>query len=481
MPTVTTDNLILATDSYKVPHWLQYPPGMTYMFDYFESRGGKHRKVQFFGLQYVLKHYLSKRITAANVREADELFAAHFGTRRFFPLEGWMYVAEKLGGRLPLRIRAVPEGGVYPVHTALFTIESTDRQVPWIVSWIEGLAQKAWYPSTVATEDFHTKLRMWDRRTWTMDDPEAGFGFQLHDFGYRGTSSEESAKVGGGAALVNFLGSDTVPALKWLSDFYHEPMAGFSIAASEHSTMTTWGQENEAEAFRNMIQRFGNESIFACVSDQYDIYNAVDNLWGRLLLEDVQKMNATLVIRPDSGDPVEVVTRVLSIAESRFGTTTNSRGYKVLNKVRVIQGDGINHDGAILDILDAAIEAGFSAENLAFGMGGGRLQMMNRDTQKFAIKCSLAEVNGERREVYKDPVTDKGKRSMRGYIDTVVGGGLNPYSLDRLNGPTNESRMRTVFSLMRTVFENGEVLIDEDFATIRGRAQRDFDDYILPF
>lgn len=469
----TGSNLILATDSYKVSHWRQYPredgkPRMTYMSDYFTSRGGKYKYIQFIGLQYYLIAFLSKRISKRDVDEASVIFAAHFGNASYFPYDGWMKVVTKYNGRLPIRIRALPEGMVVPVQTPLFVVESMDPELFWLVSWVEGILQKVWYPTTVATADFHTKLELWKRAVKTQDNPNVDF--QLHDFGYRGASSDESAAIGGGAALLNFLGTDTVPALTHLMAYYGaELVPGFSIAASEHSTMTTWGltAKGEKAAFLNMIHEFGKGPIFACVSDSRNIFDAVSKTWGEELRAEVVAMPATLVIRPDSGDPVEIVTEIVRLLDQQFGSTINGKGYKVLNKVRVIQGDGIGHDGVIGQILDSIIALGFSSENVAFGMGGGRLQKFDRDTQKFAIKCSLAEIDGELVEVFKDPVTDPGKKSHKGYVDVIYDEDGEAVTIDGLRGPHPDS-------LMSVCFEHGVVLIEEKWADIRARAQAEF-------
>jgi len=468
--TTTQDNLILATDSYKVSHHMQYPEGTTAMFDYAESRGGRFDKVMFFGLQYFLLHYLSKPVTYGDVAEAADLCAAHFGTKEYFPRKGWLRVVDRHGGKLPIRIRALPEGVVVPTRTPLFTVQSLDPELYWLVSWVEGLLQKIWYPTTVATLDFHTRLELFKRRSRTMSAPLEGLEWQLHDFGYRGASSDESAKIGGAAALVNFRGTDTLPALTMLRDYYGEPCAGFSIAASEHSTMTILGPEGEESQMRRMIEQFGHQPIFACVSDSYDLFDAVERVWGDSLRSEVRNMNAVLVVRPDSGDPVRIVRDTVLALDSRFGSTTNSEGFKVLNKVRVIQGDGIAHDGSIGRILDAVIGHGFSAENVAFGMGGGRLQMMNRDTQQFAIKCSAAIVDGVPRAVFKQPKTDMGKSSKAGFLDVVS----SPSGVQALAMPYGEYHPD---SLLRLVYDAGEVIQEDSLATIRERADEHFAQY----
>lgn len=456
---------IVRTDSYKVTHWRQYPLGMSYMQDHLTSRGGKHPFVQFFGLQAIL-HLLAEPITLADINEAEELFAAHFGNTTYFNREGWLHILNAWGGRLPLRIRAVPEGRLYPVNVPLFTVESLDPKVYWLVSWVEAVLQKVWYPTTVATEDFFTKIEMFKRLSRSAENPMAGLSFMLHDFGYRGASSEETAMIGGGAALVNFMGTDTLPALLWLKRFYMAAMAGFSVAASEHSTTTTWGRFGEPMMFENMIEQFKDDNIISVVIDSYDDVNAVRDLLLGSLRDRVMSMKAKLVLRPDSGDPVEKVAQIARIVDETVGSTVNAKGYKVLNKVGILQGDGINHDGAIGRILDNLLDNGFSAENVVFGMGGGRLQMMNRDTQKFAIKCNLAMIDGEYREVFKDPITDSGKKSLKGGVDTLDGF-FGPYAVQGLT----EAHPR---SMMRTVFNAGCVGNSETFDKIRERANNEF-------
>jgi len=242
-------------------------------------------------------------------------------------------------------------------------------------------------------------------------------------------------------------------------------MAGFSIPAMEHSTVTSWGQDNEVEAYRNMLKRYGTaESMFAVVSDSYDIYNAVSNIWGGELYREVVDSGSTVVIRPDSGDPVEVVTEVVERLAQEFGTVRNSKGYRVLNHVRVIQGDGINAN-SITSILKSLKQHGFSADNIAFGMGGALLGAPQRDDQSFAMKCSSIKVNGEWRDVYKDPITDKGKRSKRGRLKLAKH--LGSYETINHHNPLYEQ----VEDQLKEVFCLGKLLNETSFQQIRDRAQ----------
>lgn len=462
------ENYLIDSDSYKASHYLQYPPGTTAMFSYIESRGGLYPETVFFGLQYYIKKYLTHRVTVEEVEEAKVFYEGH-GVP--FNYEGWLYVAKELGGKLPVRIRAVPEGSVVPTHNILVSVESTDHKAFWAVSWIETLLLRVWYPITVATRSRTIKKIILEALNKTADDPQAEIAFKLHDFGSRGVSSQESAMLGGAAHLVNFMGSDTIVGIRCANKYYKSPMAGFSIPAAEHSSITSWGKENEVDAYRNMLTQFAKPgSLVAVVSDSYDIYNAITNLWGGKLKEEVIASGATVVIRPDSGNPPDVVLKCLELLDEKFGHTINTKGFKVLNNVKVIQGDGIN-EHSIKAILEKFIAAGYSATNVAFGMGGGLLQQLDRDTLKFAMKCSLIFKGGESVDVFKDPVTDKGKISKAGRLDLIVHyNPTNPtckYSTVQLDPHVASHN----FSVMRTVFENGEVLVEDTLDEIRARAK----------
>lgn len=447
-------NLILNTDSYKPSHYLQYPPGTEKVFSYIESRGGKFDKTLFFGLQMFLKDYLSQPITMEMINEAEAFLKVHGEP---FNREGWEYILSEYGGKLPLRIRAVKEGTVVPTGNVLVTVENTDPKLYWLTSYIEtALLRAVWYPTTVATQSWYIKQLIKSYLEETGD--VSGINFKLHDFGARGVSSFESASIGGAAHLVNFMGSDTISGILALREFYNEPMAAFSIPAAEHSSITSWGKDREVDAYRNMLDKFAKpNSLVAVVSDSYDIYNAC-TLWGTELKQQIIDSGATVVIRPDSGAPEVVVLEVARILDRYFGSVVNSKGYKVLNNVRIIQGDGINLN-SIKHILDNLKTAGFSADNIAFGMGGMLLQGLNRDTQKFAMKASAALINGEWIDVYKDPITDSGKTSKKGRLALVKDGStgefktvLNPKDLD---------------SFLEVVWENGELKRDQSLSEIR--------------
>jgi nicotinamide phosphoribosyltransferase len=453
-------NLILNTDSYKASHFLQYPPGTEEISSYIESRGGRFPHTLFFGLQAFIKQYLLTPITYDDVGEAEELLISH-GLP--FNQSGWLRIVNDHGGHLPIEIVAAEEGEVIPTHNAVVQVRNTDRELPWITSYIEtALLRAIWYPTTVATLSFETKRiirRYLDR---TCDDPAGQIAFKLHDFGARGVSSLESAMLGGMAHLVNFQGTDTVAAILGARKYYGAAMAGFSIPAAEHSTITSWGQEREADAYSNMISQFGRPGkLVAVVSDSYDIFHACSELWGKKLKDQVLRSGATLVVRPDSGNPAQVVVEVARLLADAFGATTNAHGYSVLNPcVRIIQGDGMDIE-QIEAVLAAMTEAKLSAENIAFGMGGGLLQKVDRDTMKWAMKASAIKINGFWQDVHKDPVTDPDKVSKKGR-QALIRDAAGWRTVPAIEARENR---------MTPAYRDGKLLRQTTFDAIRGRAE----------
>lgn len=407
-------SIILNTDSYKMSMHCQYPVGTDTVYSYIESRGGAFDRTIFFGLQGFIKQHLLTPITQADIDEAAEIITAHGEP---FYREGWEYILREHGGLMPVCISSVDEGSLVPAKNVLATIYNTDPKCYWLTTYLEtALLRAIWYPTTVATNSWTSK-QIIQHYLEKNGDP-AGISFKLHDFGARGVSSQESAGIGGAAHLVNFMGTDTVSGILWARKYYDAGVCGFSIPAMEHSTVTSWGREHEADAYRNMLRHYARPgSLVACVSDSYDIFAAC-RMWGTELKQAVLDSGATVVVRPDSGDPAVVVPECARILDENFGSTINSKGYRVLNSVRIIQGDGIDHE-TIRKILWQLDAAGYSADNVAFGQGGALLQQVNRDTCKFAMKCSAIRVNGAWRDVYKDPITDIGKRSKRGRLALV--------------------------------------------------------------
>ena len=455
-----TSSLILDTDSYKTSHYLQYPPGSEIVSSYIESRGGDDPATLFFGLQLFIKTHLLTPIGHDDIDEAEELIRAH-GLP--FNRGGWSRIVDEHGGLLPLEIEAVPEGTLLPTHNVLLQVRNTDPRFAWLPSYLEtALLRGVWYPTTVATIS-HRCYRTIRRYLEQTADSLDGLPFKLHDFGARGVSSGESAAIGGLAHLVNFRGSDTVMSLVAARRYYHEPMAAFSIPAAEHSTITAWGAEHEVDAYANMLDRFARPGkLVAVVSDSYDLWHAIDRHWGDTLMQRVEQSGATIVIRPDSGDPVDVVCTTVTKLMEHFGSSVNGKGYRLLpDHVRVIQGDGIS-PSSIERILEAMKRQRLSADNVAFGMGSSLLQRLNRDTHGFAMKTSAIRVSGEWRDVYKAPKTDMHKASKRGRL-ALAGDGDGGFVTVR------EGELGGRENVLRVVYRDGELLVDETLGGIRER------------
>jgi nicotinamide phosphoribosyltransferase len=452
-------NLLLSADSYKYSQWNQFPQGTEQVVLYISSRGGIYDRLVYLGTQALIREYLTDPITMEMIDQAEAIITAHGEP---FNREGWEYIVKEHGGYLPIEIKAVDEGTVMRLKNVLLTVTNTDPKCYWVPGFLETLILRSiWYPTTVASNSYHSKQIILEylEKTGT---PEL-IDFKLHDFGCRGVSSRESAGLGGMAHLVNFMGTDTVDGLLAAMEYYDSGICGFSIPAMEHSTVTSWGREHETDSFRNMIKLYGGEGKnVACVSDSYNIYEACEK-WGTELKEDVLKSKATVVIRPDSGNPSEVVLNCLRILDKHFGHIVNSKGYRVLNNVRIIQGDGIDHS-SIRSILFCMEIAGYSADNVAFGQGGALLQQVNRDTLEFAMKCSAAKINGKWIDVFKDPVTSSMKKSFKG----------RPVLNKDKDGNFVTNRYEThsdQTDYLVTRFKNGEIMNETNFNEVRARAK----------
>jgi nicotinamide phosphoribosyltransferase len=455
-------NKILIGDSYKYSHAPQYPLGTVGMQSYVEARknnsGFPIDKVSFFGLQAFIKEYLLDPITRDDLKEAEEVTRAQ-GIP--FNKQGFQDIIEKHDGYYPAVISAVPEGSQVEIGNVLLTAESTDSLLPWVESFLETpLLQAAWYGTTVATISRHCKEVIFEFLKETSDVPINEIPWKLADFGYRGNSSQESAAIAGAAHLTNFLGTDTINAMLFARRYYGASLEhlGYSVPASEHSTTTSWGKDGERDFYSHAIKTYaGKYPIVSLVADSYDIDNSIQNIFGKDLKEQIVNCGSTVVIRLDSGEPVEGVTKALGYLDAAFGSVPNSRGFKVLKNVRVLQGDGVNPT-SIKRILTAMKLQGFSAENIVFGMGGGLHSAWDRDTFSFAMKCSAINVEGQWRDVYKDPKAG-GKTSKRGRLALIEDDGkLVTIREDALMGRT---------SLLEPVYANGVLIRDQSFNDVR--------------
>lgn len=481
------DNLILCSDAYKYSHHRFYGVEMTKMVSYLESRGGKFSETVFYGLQIFMKQYLEGiAITKEEVDEAYDYLGTKlgvFGREDVFDRTKFDYIIEMYDGKLPISIKAVPEGSVIGTKNVLFVIESLDENCAWLTNFLETILLQVWYPITVATLSREVrKIVDGAFRNCTSYDTglrEFLVDFVLNDFGFRGVSSVQSAGIGGSAHLVNFRGSDNLIASKYVRDYYNtETVYGLSIPATEHSIMTLKGEEGELEMMRRVLTLFPT-GLVACVSDSYNIFRACSEYWGKelidLILSRPSEPGNQLVIRPDSGHVINSLREIFRILFEKFGYSTNEKGYKVLPpQVRVIQGDGVNLE-SIKEIYAMLEEEKISPENLALGMGGKLLQAdINRDTQNFATKACYAIVNGEERNIVKSPtemdengnITKSFKKSKQGKLKLVKNEDGTYRTVTSM-----DADFESVKDELVEVFRMGEIIKEWSFEEIRERAK----------
>lgn len=457
-------SIVLASDSYKMGHYNMYPKGTEVVYAYFESRAGaRFDETSFFSLQYLIKEYLEGVVvTQEKIDFANKLVDEHLGSD-VFNREGWEHILKEHGGRLPIKIKAVPEGMVVKVSNVLFTVENTDPKCYWLTNFVESLLSHVWYGSTVATMSREIKKLMYNFILDTDGEEiaNAAISFACHDFGYRSASSHESAEVGGAAHLTNFMGTDTVPALVFLMEYYNaEGAAGYSVAATEHSIMTSEAKEGEFEVVEQIIDEHP-KGILSMVIDSYDYINFI-KVCGTRFKDKILAREGKTVFRPDSGEPVATSVEVFNLLAEQFGSLVNDKGFKVLNpQIGLLWGDGIDIDG-VRAILKVFKENGIAASNLIVGMGGALLQKVDRDVQRFAFKSSYQVRNGKGKDIYKDPI-DKSKSSKRGRLALIELEDGSHTTLEKVDGVVEDDQLVTVF-------ENGKLLIEYSLDEIRERA-----------
>ena len=454
-------NIIELSDSYKFTHWNMMPDDTEFAFSYFESRNGaQYDETVFFSLQAILmENLVGKVVTQEKIDEAAALSLAHFGDESYFNRKGWEHILNEYNGHLPVRIKAIPEGTPVSVSNVLMTVENLGgAKTRWLTNYLETILSQVWYGSTVATISYEAKKAFKHFLSQTSENAN-GINFMLHDFGFRGVSSVESAAIGGMGHLVNFLGTDTVIAMRAAVEYYGAPINGlaYSVAATEHSIMTPYGPAGESKIIEDIIKKYP-KGILSVVFDSFGYKNCLRNIIGTTFRDAILARDGIFVCRPDSGNPEEVTLETLDILGEKFGFTMNSKGYRVLNpKVRVLWGDGIDLQG-IKGILGIMMVYGWSAENMVFGMGGGLLQKVNRDTQRFAFKSSAQCRSGVWHDVYKNP-TDITKKSKRGRLSLVKIDGKFTTVSEVKNG-----------DLLKVVFENGVLVNPITFDEVRKNA-----------
>ena len=459
------NNICLLTDSYKVTHHYFYPKGTEKIYSYLESRvGAEFNKTIFYGLQYILKKYLEGQIvTQEKIDEADNLIANHIGPD-IFNRDGWQYILDEHDGHLPIEIKAVAEGTPVDVGNALMTVENTDDKSYWLPNYLEPFLLQVWYPSTVATLSAEVRklCNFYLEVTGSVKD---NLDFMLHDFGYRGATSTESSMLSGSAHLLSFSGTATIAALTIPENYYNDSnLYGFSVQATEHSVMTSLGPEGEISQILNVIDN-AKDGVLSLVIDSYNYRNFLEESGksgtelNEAILNFLDGEDNKVVFRPDSGEPVSTTIDCLNLLSEGFGSHLTDKGYKVFDlNIGLLWGDGLNYQ-KIRDILFAMKSAGWAAQNIIFGMGGGLHTAVNRDTQRNAFKCSAQLRDGVWHDIFKNPL-DSSKKSKTGR-----------FKLIREN---NSFRTVPIDSegedYLQTVFKDGELLIDDTFADIKQRA-----------
>jgi nicotinamide phosphoribosyltransferase len=471
----TKNNPLIALDVYKMGHMSQFAPGTSKVYVNYCNRSDRYfNEYVFFGLQYYMQEYLSKKLTPEMGEEFLEYRRMIVGP----PEEG---VVDKIRslckiGYFPIKIKALPEGSIITKNIPAFTITETIPGYHWTVGMVESLLLKVWYPSVVATASRKYRSLVNEIFTESVDEEDYFLkDFMVHDFGYRSDSSEESAAISGVAHLLNFVGSDTVPALPMAIKNYYADKSKpimLSVPASEHSVACSFGKEGEFEYFENMLNIY-KDGIVSIVSDQYDVYKVFNEYLPRLKNKIVAR-NGKTVCRPDSGDQEIIICGdansekgspqelgCIRMLDRTFGHKVNSKGYKVLHpSVGLIYGDGLYYD-KYEKIQRRLMSMGYSAQNLVIGVGG-ILRNWTRDTTGVAIKATYVEKNGNQVEIYKDPITDPGKKSHKGLLMIYQEDGIFKVK-DRCSWE-EESQ-----GLLQTVFENGKLIRETTLSEIRNR------------
>lgn len=464
-----TLNPILLIDAYKLDHRRQYPENTQYVYSNWTPRASRVagvNEVVLFGLQYFIQRYLIDEFRAFFDADVDDVCAEY--ERR---VNGYLgpngvgseHIRELHElGYLPISIKALPEGTPVPLRVPMLTVENTDPRFGWLVNYLETLMSSVlWLPCTSATTARHFRSMLDRYADMTGTDP-AFVDWQGHDFSFRGMAGPEAAALSGAGHLLSFTGTDTIPAIDLIEQYYPtETFIGGSVAATEHSVMCAGGAETELETFQRILDLYP-AGVVSVVSDTWDFWNVVTNLVPTLK-EQILARDGKLVIRPDSGDPVKIVAGdpdapvgspaykgTVECLWEIFGGTTTDKGYKLLDShIGVIYGDSITYERgeAILSQLE---QKGFASGNVVFGVGSFTYQYVTRDTFGFAMKATHVVIDGEGMAIFKDPKTDNGvKKSAKGRLAVVRD------ERGRLTRIDNATVEQEVNGEMQIVFYNG--------------------------
>lgn len=476
---------LLMMDGYKTDHRRQYPKGTEVVTSNFTPRASRNpavKSVVVFGLQYFLQEYLVERFYEDFFRQSlgdviDEYRNEmdQYVGKDAIPTEH----IEQLHslGYLPLEIRALAEGTLCPIRVPMLTITNTHKDFFWLTNQLETiLSASFWLGCTSATMAYQYRTRFDSFNARCGTSPEFA-KFQGHDFSFRGMSSLESAMISGAAHLTSFVGTDTIPAIQFVKKYYsgkNNGLIGCSVPATEHSVMCMGGKDNEIDTYRRLITKLYPSGIVSIVSDTWDFWSIMTT-GIRELHDDITARDGKVVFRPDSGDPVKIICGDPSASPNTpewFGAYrllwnefggSNVGGHNILNeKVGLIYGDAITLDRQ-LEILSKLKEMGF-APNIVLGIGSYSYQYATRDTYGFAMKATYGEVNGESREIFKEPKTDSGeKKSAKGRVAVYENGMGDLQLYDQC------TQQQADGGLLKPKFRNGQMISRVSLADIRSR------------
>ena len=481
-------NPMIDTDSYKISHHVMSEKGTEKIYSTFTPRHSRIdgiSEVVFFGLQGFIKDYLIDNFNDNFFKIDKETVIADY--KRIIKNSLGENCADTKHiealhdlGYLPIRIKAVKEGTLVPMKVPVFTIENTHKEFYWLTNFLETLiSANMWKPITATTivKKYRDICEKWADKT---ADSHAHIQWQCHNFSYRGMSGHEDAVTTGAGHLLYFTGTDTIPSIQYLEQYYganvEKELVGASVLATEHSIQC--GYQDDLRYFKRMIEDVAPSGIVSIVSDGYDYWNVIGNIIPTLK-DTIMSRDGKLVIRPDSGDPVKIICGdkesfdplihkgSIEALWDIFGGTINSKDYKVLDShIGIIYGDAITPERAerIFDLLEYK---GFSSENIVFGIGSYSLGYYTRDTFSMALKATYTIIDGKEKFIFKDPKTDSGiKKSQKGMV-AVVNGENGIYLTDELNAEQKDAI--SIIDMLEDVFIDGKLVRDECLSEIRAR------------
>lgn len=464
--------LIFRTDSYKFSHPFAYPDDIEIqaMTSYGEARVSPEKAIYPFGMQILVKRFFTQKITMADVDAAEQFAIAHFG-RKLFARAAWEKVVNVYDGYLPIIIRCVKEGTKIKGGDPIYTVTCLDKDLFWMSAGFETMIQRGvWYPTTIMSEDMERREIF--KHYYEMSGADISMmAFALHDFGGRGVTCGEQAEIGGAAHVASgFMGSDTIEGILTANALYKEDMAAYSVFATEHSIQCSFGggTEDAKRYIRRVLKNALPGTIVSIVIDGYDVYREAGLLCTEFK-DDIINSGAKVVFRPDSGDMMVVVPKLLKMQADAFGYTLNAKGYKKINYVGLIQGDGVDTLAIRTLLGNIVVGLGYTADCVLFGSGGALLQKVNRDTLKFAQKASAILVNGKWIGIAKDPVTDSGKKSKEGVLTLIRNKETNEYSAFRLDLGEIPDGFEDA---MQLVYYKGKLFNETTLAEVRNRANQ---------